>query len=111
MSKSLWSLLETFSLSPSSLAIFLAPIALLESISNSARPIPFLKPEFWKGFPDLPAADLVNFLKMLKLGRALEIDKPADGIDKRAFDIKHQQSELLKSFEYLRKNCNAGLKN
>jgi sugar phosphate isomerase/epimerase len=82
----------------------------VETISNSARPIPFLKPEFWKGFPTLKAADIVDFLNLAKKGKPLEITAPPAGITQKDFDIGLQQSELLKCFDYLRKNCNAGLK-
>jgi sugar phosphate isomerase/epimerase len=82
----------------------------VETISNSARPVPFLKPEFWKGFPKLNAADIVDFLNLAKKGKPLEISAPPLGITQKDFDIGLQQSELLKSFDYLRKNCNAGLK-
>jgi sugar phosphate isomerase/epimerase len=82
----------------------------VETISNSARPIPFLKPEFWKGFPNLSAAGMIDFLNLAKNGKPQEIKNPPAGIKQKNFDIELQQSELLKSFEYLRINCNAGLK-
>jgi len=82
----------------------------VETISNSPRSIPYLQPEFWDGFPDLTAYGIVDFLKLVRQGRPMEIVKPAAGMNQKEFDIKHQRSELVKSFEYLRKNCNAGLK-
>ena len=82
----------------------------VETISNSARPVPFLKPGFMDGFPNLPASEMVGFLKLIKRGKEQKIIKPPKGTDKRSFDIKIQQAELLKSFDYLRKNCNVGLK-
>ena len=82
----------------------------VETISNSQRPIPFLTPEFWDGFPDLPASGIVDFLKLLRSGYALEIAEPPAGTDKKAFDIEHQENELLKSLDYLRRECGAGLK-
>ena len=82
----------------------------VETISNSARPTPFLKPEFWKGFPNLSAAGIIVFLNLAKNGKPQEIKNPPAGITQKNFDIELQQSELLKSFEYLRINCNAGLK-
>lgn len=82
----------------------------VETISNSARPVPFLKPEFWKGFPNLAASEIIGFLNLAKKGKPLEIINPPTGMNPKDFDIKLQQSELLKSFDYLRKNCNAGVK-
>jgi sugar phosphate isomerase/epimerase len=82
----------------------------VESISNSARSIPYLNSEFWTGFPNLPAAEIVDFLKLVKKGNPQEIVKASAGINQKEFDIKLQQAELLSSFKYLRKYCNAGLK-
>lgn len=82
----------------------------VESISNSARPIPFLKPEFWKGFPNLPVSEIIDFLKLVRNSKPQEIVNTPAGMNQKEFDIELQQSELLKSFEYLRKNCNSGLK-
>ena len=82
----------------------------VESISNSARPIPYLSDEHWKGYPDLKAEDIVDFLKLCRLGHDIDIEQPKAGLDKNEFDRKHQQKEFLKSIEFLRKNCNAGLK-
>ncbi len=82
----------------------------VESISNSPRPIPFLTDEFWTGFPDLPASEMVGFLGLLRRGHPLEVLHPAEGEDQRAFDIRLQHSELKASLEYLRTQCQAGLK-
>ena len=82
----------------------------VETISNSARPVPFLNPEFWKGFPNLTASEIIGFLNMAKNGKPVEIINAPTGMNQKDFDIKLQQSELLKSFDYLKKNCNAGLK-
>jgi sugar phosphate isomerase/epimerase len=74
----------------------------VETISNSARYIDFLKPGFWKGFPDLPAAEFMEFLKLVKEGSPLVIELPPAGITQKEFDIKLQQSELAQSLEFLR---------
>jgi 3-oxoisoapionate decarboxylase len=82
----------------------------VETISNSTQQIPFLKSEFWHGFPNLRAADTIDFLNLVKKGKPQQISRPPLGINQKDFDIELQQSELLKSFDYLRKNCNLGLK-
>lgn len=82
----------------------------VESISNSPRAIDFLKPDFWDGFKGLPASEIAPFLKLLRRGNAITTDKAPEGMTKKAFDIKHQQNEFLKSIAYLRKECGAGLK-
>ncbi|MDX2432165.1 MAG: hypothetical protein QNK35_14610, partial [Bacteroides sp.] len=76
----------------------------------SARSIPYLKAYFWEGFPDLPASEILDFLRLVRQGHAQEIKNPPEGMSKKEFDIELQQSELLSSLDYLRKNCNAGLK-
>ncbi|MCD6354988.1 MAG: T9SS type A sorting domain-containing protein, partial [Prolixibacteraceae bacterium] len=82
----------------------------LVSLVNEKKQKGLYKTEFWKGFPDLSASKIIDFLKLAKNGKPLEIVHPPEGVDKRTFDIQLQQSELLKSFTYLRNNCNAGLK-
>jgi len=82
----------------------------VESISNSARPVPFLRPEFWKGFPNLPASGIIGFLNKAKNGNPKEILNAPEGMSQKDFDSKLQQSEFLKSIDYLRNTCNAGLK-
>ncbi len=82
----------------------------LEIISNSPRAIPYLKPEYWNGFPNLKASGLIDFLKLVRQGLPMELDKPLAGMNKKEFDIQHQKKELLDSIKYLRENCRVGLK-
>ena len=81
----------------------------VESISNSPRPIPFLTAGFWKGYPNLHAADIVDFLKLCRRGRPIEVVKPPPGTDAKAFEKWHQQSEFQQSIAYLRRHCGAGI--
>ncbi len=37
----------------------------VETISNSARPIPYLNSDFWDGFPGLQAVEITDFLKLV----------------------------------------------
>lgn len=83
----------------------------VECISNSARSIPYLESEFWEGFPDLPGSELIDFLRLVNRGKAMDLSHPPAGKSQVEFDGKLQQSELLESLDFLRKNCNAGLKN
>lgn len=82
----------------------------VESISNSARPIPFLTDQHWQAYPNLKAAGIVDFLKLVHRGRSTDVKEPPPGGNKKEFDRQHQQSEFLKSIRYLREHCNAGLK-
>jgi sugar phosphate isomerase/epimerase len=81
----------------------------VESISNSPRAIPFLTPDFWKGYPDLRAADLVDFLQLCRRGRPIEIVKPAPDMDAKTFENQHQRTEFEQSIAYLRRHCGAGI--
>jgi len=83
----------------------------VESISNSQRLIPYLKPDFWDGFPDLCAPGIIDFLKLVRLGQPMKITEPPSGADRKTFDIRHQENELFKSLDYLRSECGAGRKN
>ncbi len=82
----------------------------VETISNSARSVPFLKPEFWKGFSNLAAAEIIGVLNIARNGNPVEVVKPSVGKSQKEFDIEYQQLEFQKSIDYLRKNCNTGLK-
>ncbi|TWU31811.1 sugar phosphate isomerase/epimerase family protein [Novipirellula artificiosorum] len=82
----------------------------VESISNSARPIPFLTEEHWEGYPNLKAKSIVDFLALCRRGHEIGVDEPAEGVDAKKFDQQHQRGEFLKSIEYLRANCRAGLR-
>ncbi len=82
----------------------------VETISNSPRQIPYLKPEYWEGFPELPASGMIDFLNLVRKGHPLEVAEVPPGVDKKTFDIQNQENEFLKSIKYLREECGAGLK-
>ncbi len=82
----------------------------VESISNSARPIPYLTNEHWKAYPNLDASKIIDFLNLVRKGSPAKVDTPAEGQDKKAFAQEHERNEFLKSIAYLREHCGAGLK-
>ncbi|MEZ6137537.1 MAG: TIM barrel protein [Pirellulaceae bacterium] len=82
----------------------------VETISNSARPIPFLTADYWNAYPNLNASQIVDFLKLVRRGVAASIDEPAEGADRREFDQQHERGDFLRSIAYLREHCGAGLK-
>ena len=82
----------------------------IETISNSPRSVPYLKADYWDGFPDLPASGIVDFLKLVRKGHPIEIAQAPVGMDKKAFDIENQKNEFQKSAKYLRDACGVGLK-
>jgi len=81
----------------------------VETISNAARPIPYLTEEHWKLYPELRAAAIVDFLKLVRRGRPLEIVGPPPGTNARTFEQQHQRAELERSLAELRRH-GVGLK-
>ena len=74
----------------------------VETISNSARSIPYLTPEFLSGFPKLKASEILEFLALSRRGRPLEIEPAPAGMDAKEFDRQHQQTEFENSIRHLR---------
>lgn len=77
----------------------------IETVSNRQNEIPFLKEEFWEGYPDLKAADLLDFYNMIRDGKPMNVFSPPKGEDERTFQQNLQKAELQKSIHYLRENC------
>lgn len=82
----------------------------LEIISNSQRPIPFLQSDHWKVYPDLRGAGIIDFLALMRRGRALEVRKPPAGADAKAWERNDQRAEFERSVAYLRRLGGVGLK-
>jgi sugar phosphate isomerase/epimerase len=82
---------------------------IIETISNSPRSIPYLTNDYWKGWPDLRASDIIDFLTMVRSGKPIDVAVPPTGMDKRAFEIDDQKNELRKSIKYLREECGVQL--
>lgn len=82
----------------------LAPEApfILEIISGINRSFPYLKPEFWSGYENLPAPAFAKFLALAKEGRPLPLFK-AEG-DKKTAEQVYQKAELERSITWCREN-------
>ncbi len=77
----------------------------IETVSNRQNEIPFLKKDFWDGYPDLRAADLLDFYRMIRKGKSIEVVKPAAGEEENTFQQNLQKAELKRSIDYLRQHC------
>ena len=77
----------------------------IETISGFAKPMPFLKEEFWKPYPKANAQAFAGFLAMAKRGHALESFKAPEGADKKEAEITYQKAELERSVKWLRANA------
>jgi sugar phosphate isomerase/epimerase len=86
-----------------------APL-MLEIISNSPRPIPYLQADHWKVYPAVRAADIVDFLALGRRGQAIPVVKPPAGADPKVFEQEFQRAELERSIAYLRAHANIGRK-
>jgi sugar phosphate isomerase/epimerase len=82
----------------------------LEIISNSPRSVPFLREDFWEGWPDLKAEGIIDFLKMAREGAPIDVARAPEGMERKEFEKQNQMDELLKSIRFLREECGAGLK-
>jgi sugar phosphate isomerase/epimerase len=78
----------------------------LEIISGFARPVPFLKEDFWKVWPKAKASDFAKWLAMAKRGKALEGHKSADAKEEQ----EYQKSQLEKSLRYCKEALGLGLR-
>jgi 3-oxoisoapionate decarboxylase len=81
---------------------------LVETISNSPRPIPYLRADHWKVYPKVRAADIVDFLALGRRGHAIPTVQPPAGADPKAFEQEFQRGELERSLAYLRAHGPAG---
>lgn len=77
----------------------------IETISNLRLEIPFLKSDFWDGYPDLKAYHLKEFFAMLRHKDSYEIPINTRLKDSPKAAQKSQKQELLKSIKYLREHC------
>lgn len=73
----------------------------VETISNQARPLPFLTEAFMEGFPDLKAKDITSFLKLVRQGAPPPIHEAPEGSDPKLFEQKIQKVEFEKSISLL----------
>ena len=75
---------------------------ILEIISGFAKPFPYLKPEFWKGYEEVTAESFAHFVALARKGKAIPAFKP-DG-DKKAADQAYQKAELERSIAWGKAN-------
>jgi 3-oxoisoapionate decarboxylase len=94
----------------------LAPKAALQLEIITGRPpqvLPYLERDYWKIFPEFPAADFARFLALVKKGRPftgpMMIAAPGRQPPEYAAALKHQQmADLERSLEYARRTLGAG---
>jgi sugar phosphate isomerase/epimerase len=72
----------------------------IETISGFNREFPYMKPEFWKAWPNMPEQAFAHFKKLAKNGRPVPpYTPPADQDPKRA-EQTYQLGEIERSIHY-----------
>ncbi|MFZ5832490.1 MAG: sugar phosphate isomerase/epimerase, partial [Planctomycetota bacterium] len=90
-----------------------APL-LLEILTGSPpRVLPYLEPEYWTAFPNLPAADFARFVALAKGGHpftgSMMISSGAKQPAEYEAALKQQQRvDLERSLEYARQTLDVG---
>lgn len=75
---------------------------ILEIISGFAKPFPYLKPEFWKGYETIPSPDFAKFLALAGKGKPIPPFKPEG--DKKPAEQAYQKAELERSVAWCKAN-------
>jgi sugar phosphate isomerase/epimerase len=81
----------------------------IETISGFARPVPYLKADFWKVWPKARAADLAKFIALAKKGKPIP-PFDAKGADRAKLEQQYQKNEIEKSIRYCQQTLGLGLK-
>jgi sugar phosphate isomerase/epimerase len=78
----------------------------IETISGFPVNFPYLKPEFWRAFPQARAKDFARFLALARRGKPREPQRPQG----REAEQAYQKAELERSLRYCRETLGLGLK-
>jgi sugar phosphate isomerase/epimerase len=82
----------------------------VETISGFAKPLNYLKPEFWGPFPKARAEELAAWVAMAKRGHKLDTFKAPDGPEKKNAEIAYQKAELERSLKWLKESGGCGIR-
>lgn len=82
----------------------------IETISGFNREFSYLKPEFWKTFPNMPASELARFIALAKKGKPRDGWKAPGGVPREQAEQEYQKSEIEKSLRYCKEVLGLGLK-
>ena len=82
----------------------------IETISGFSRPFPYLRPDFWKPYGALPAADFAKFVALAKKGKPFTTVKNPEGKDRAETEQLSQKAEIERSIRYCQQTLGLGLK-
>jgi 3-oxoisoapionate decarboxylase len=82
----------------------------IETISGFNREFPYLQPNFWETFPNMPAKDFAKFVALAKKGTPREGWKAPAGVPREQAEQEYQKNEIEKSIRYCKQELGLGLK-
>ena len=82
----------------------------IETISGFNREFAFLDDEFWRGWPELPAARFARFLALARTGTPRPTFQPPTGADRTTAEREYQRGEIERSLKYCRQTLSLGLR-
>ncbi|HEX7859022.1 MAG TPA: sugar phosphate isomerase/epimerase [Verrucomicrobiae bacterium] len=82
----------------------------IETISGFNREFPYLQPNFWEAFPNMPAKDFSKFVALAKKGKPRDAWKAPAGVPREQAEQEYQKSEVEKSIRYCKEQLGLGLK-
>jgi sugar phosphate isomerase/epimerase len=74
----------------------------IETISGVKRDFPYLQPDFWKAWPNMPARNFARFLAIAERGKPRDPWSPPAGQDRTQAEQAYQRAEIEKSLRYCR---------
>jgi sugar phosphate isomerase/epimerase len=75
----------------------------IETISGVGREFPYLQPDFWKAWPNMPARRFARFLALAERGKPREPwTPPAAGEERATAEQAYQKDQIEKSIRYCR---------
>jgi sugar phosphate isomerase/epimerase len=82
----------------------------IETISGFARPIPYLKTDFWKVWPNMRAADFAKFVALARKGKPFTTVKNPQGATREETEQIGQKAEIERSIKYCQQALGLGLR-
>ena len=82
----------------------------IETISGFARPIPYLKPDLWKVWPNMRAADFAKFVALARKGKPFTTVKNPQGATREETEQLGQKAEIERSIKYCQQVLGLGLR-
>jgi len=82
----------------------------IETIGGFNAEFPYLKPEFWKNFPNMRAEDFARFLALAKKGSPRPAWQPPAGKNRGQAEQEFQKGEIERSIAYCKKELGLGLR-